>query len=99
MRPGRRLGVVLHGQQGLAAVAEAFQGLVVEVDVRVLDVVLAQRVGVDGEAVVLRGDLHAAAAEVLDRMVAAAMAELELVRLAAESEAEELVAQTNAEDG
>src|SRR5436305_10713363 len=56
---GGSFGVVLDGQDGLAAVAEALQGLVVEVDVRVLDVVLAEGVGVDGEAVVLGGDLDA----------------------------------------
>ena len=98
VRAGGGLGVVLHGQDRLAAVAEAFQRLVVEVDVRELDVVLAERVGVDGEAVVLRGDLDPAAAQVLDRMVAAAVAELQLVRLAAEGQAEELVAEADPED-
>ena len=57
-----------------------------------------ERVGIDGEAVVLRGDLDAAGAEVFDRMVAAAVAELELVGLAAEGQAEELVAEADAED-
>src|SRR5262249_32968960 len=42
MRPRRRLRVVLDGQQRLAAVAEAFQRLIVQVDVRVLDVVFAE---------------------------------------------------------
>src|ERR1043166_6571072 len=81
MRSRRRLGVVRHGEHGLAAVAEAFERLVIEIDVRVLDVVLAERLGIDGEAVVLRGDLDAARAQVLHRMIAAAVPELELVRL------------------
>src|ERR1043166_2428674 len=84
---GGGFGVVLDGDGGLAAVAETFERLVVEIDVHVLDLVLRQRVGIDRKAVILRGDLDAAGAEVLDRMIAAAMAELQLVRPAAEREA------------
>ena len=46
-----------------------------------------QRVGIDGEAVVLRGDLDLAGVEVLHRLVGAAVAELELVGLAAQRRA------------
>ena len=59
----------------------------------------AQRVGVDREAVVLGADLDLAGREVLAGLVAAVVAELELVRLAAEREAEDLVAEADAEDG
>ena len=53
---------------------------------------------IDGEAVVLRGDGDLAGAQVLDRLVAAAVAELELEGLAAERVAEHLVAEADAED-
>src|SRR5712692_8711465 len=71
MRPGGGLRMVLHRDQRLAAMAKTFQRLIVEIDVRELHVVLAERIRIDGEAVILRSDLHASAAEVLDRMVAA----------------------------
>src|SRR2546426_7229009 len=98
VRPGRRLGVILHGQDRLAAMAKAFQSLVVQIDVCELDVVVAERVGIDGEAVILRRDLHPPAAQIFDRMIAAAVTEFELVRSPAEGQAEELVAETDAEE-
>src|SRR4051794_16234883 len=98
MRSRRRLGVVLDGEHGLALVPETFERLVVEVDVRVFDIVRVQRIGIDCEAVILRRDLDASAAQILDRMIAAAVSELQLVRAAAERQAEELVAETDAED-
>ena len=49
------------------------------------------------EAVVLRGNFHLAAHEVHDGLVAAAMAELELLHFAAACKANHLMAQANAE--
>ena len=59
---------------------------------------LLEQLRVDREAVVLRGDLDLAGLEVHDRMVRAAVAELELEGLAAAGEAEDLVAEADAED-
>ena len=58
-----------------------------------------KRCAIDGEAVVLAGDLDAAGVEVLHRLVAAAMAELELVGLGADRPAQQLVAEADAENG
>src|SRR5262245_48317029 len=55
VRAGGGFGVVLHAEDRLLDVAKAFEGLVVQVDVRRLDV-LGQRLRVDGKAVVLGGD-------------------------------------------
>ena len=62
--------------------------------------------GVDGladrrvnrEAVIVRGDLHLAGGQVLDGLVDAAMAELELVGAEAECAAEQLIAEADAEE-
>ncbi len=53
----------------------------------------------DGEAVVLGGDLDPAGAQVLDRMVGAAVAEGQLEGLQADRPAEQLVAEADADDG
>ena len=53
--------------------------------------------GVDGEAVVVRGDLDLAGRAVHDRLVDAAVAVLELVGPEAEGPAEDLVAEADAE--
>jgi len=54
--------------------AEARDGLVVEVDVSDLDIGW-QRVGIDRKAMVMGGDLDSAGRKVFDRLVAAAVAE------------------------
>src|SRR6185312_16596408 len=56
VRPGGRLGVVLHARDRQSGVAEPFQGLVVEVDVAEFDVG-REGARVDCKAVVLGRDL------------------------------------------
>ena len=79
MGAGAGFGVVLDAEDGQVGVAEAFDGAVVEVDVGDDAAAGFEALLVDGEAVVLAGDLDSAGVEVLDRLVAAAVAELELV--------------------
>ena len=76
---------------------QPLHGVVVQIDMRKLDRAL-ERVGVDGEAVVLRRDFDLAGGQIFHRLIAAVMTELELVRPAAESEAQNLMPETNAED-
>ena len=97
VRTGRGLGVILDAEDRQPLVPQPFEGLVVQVDVAGLDVG-GQRGGVDGEAVVLRRDLDLAGPLVADRVIGAAVAELELEGLGAERLAEELVAQADPED-
>src|ERR1019366_2138884 len=99
VRAGRGFGVVLEAEEGLLAVAEAFEVLVVQIDVGDFDVVEIERVRVHGEAVIVRGDLDAAGDLIADGVVGAAMSELELVGFAAEGQAEQLVTEADAENG
>ncbi len=78
--------------------AEAFERLVVQIDVGDVDVVEVERIGIDREAVIVRGDFHLVGELVEDRMIGAAVAEFQFVGLAAEGEAEDLVAEADAED-
>ena len=57
---------------------QAGDGLVVEVDVRHLDIG-RQAIGIDRKAVVVGRDLDLAGRQVFDRLVAAAVAEFEFV--------------------
>src|SRR4051795_5436825 len=111
VRAGPGLGVVLDRAAGNVEQREALDGAVVEVQVRELrgaEVGLPAHglVGVDGllaarpehrEAMVLRGDLDAAGLEVLDRVVAAAVAEGQLEGLQAHRAAQQLMAEADAE--
>ena len=88
MRACCGLRVVLHGERGDVHALQAFDHVVVQIDVgdehlAVLAVfkrrvdLLADR-GVDREAVVVGGDLDLAGGQILDRLVDAAVAELSL---------------------
>jgi hypothetical protein len=66
-------------------VPHPFERAVVQVDVRRLHVG-GQRLGADGEAVVLRRDLDLPVFRFKHRLIGAAMAELELERLRAEGQ-------------
>ena len=57
-----------------------------------------QRVGVDGEVVVLAGDLDLAGRDVAHRVVAAVVAERQLEGVGADRPAEQLVAEADPED-
>src|SRR5208283_3247797 len=84
VRAGGGLGVVLHAEDRQALVPQALEGLIVEVDMAQLDVGWESG-GVDREAMILGGDLDLAGRYVPDRMVGAAVAELELEGLATEA--------------
>ena len=99
MRARRRLGVVLDAEEREVAVEQAFERLVVQVHVGEFDFALRERVGIDGEIVVVGGDLDLAGVQLLDRMIAAVVSEFEFESLAAEGDAGQLVAQADAEDG
>ena len=79
--------MVLDAEGPKAFAAETFEGVVVEVDVRQLDVLVFERVYVNAEAVVLRGYLDLAGIEIFDGVICAAVAELELVCFSAECKA------------
>ncbi len=96
--PGAASGWYCTQKAGTIAVAEAFQRLVVQVHVRQFDVVGVERIRVHREAVVVRGDLDLVGDLVQHRMIGAAVAELQLVGLAAERQAQDLVPQADAED-
>ena len=103
MRPGRCLGVVLHRERRPVQAPQTLDDAVVEVDVAHLDPsVLRLRLAVGGcvdrEAVVVAGDGYPSGPPVLHRLVDAAVAELQLVSAEAERPAQDLVAETDAED-
>src|ERR687891_1699783 len=88
VRPGAGLRVELDGAGALGREVEALDRAVVERDMGCLPGLGR----LDGEAVVLARDEHAAAAAVEHRMIRAAMAERELVGAVPGSQREQLVA-------
>ena len=81
---GSGFGVVLDAEQRQCFVAQAFQSLIVKVNVGQFDFVGVDRVGIDGEVVVVGRDLDLAGGVVADRVIAAVMPEFELVGAAAQ---------------
>ncbi len=99
VRAWRGFGVVLHAEEGSVFVAHAFVGVVVEIQVRDFDVAGGQRVGIDAEAVILRGDFDLVGQKIFYRMIRAVVAEFQFEGFAAQREAAELVAEADAENG
>src|SRR5215471_15281772 len=97
LRAGARLGVILHREDRLALDTQALVAAVEQRDVRHLDV-SGQGLRDYTKAMVLAGDLDLAGLDVLDGMICAAMADRHLFRAAAECQAQELVAEADAED-
>jgi len=66
--------------------------MVVEIEVRQFNVPAFEAVHIDTKAVILAGYLDLCGFEVLDRVICAAVAELELVRPGAKRQRQELMA-------
>ncbi len=98
MWPGAGFRVVLYAEQRQRAMPHPLERVVVQIDMRQIHFALLQRVGIDGVVMIVRRDLHLARAGMLHRMVAAMMAEFQLVSLATQCQADELVSQANPED-
>lgn len=99
MGPRGGLGVVLDGKGRQLLVAQALQGVVVQVEVGEFHLGVGDGVDVHREAVVLAGDFHPAGEAVLHGLVAAPVAELELEGASPQGQTHELVPQADAEQG
>ena len=82
VRPGGGFGVVLDAEQRQRLCRKPFQRLVVQVHVRQFHFVRIDRVRIDSEVVIVRRDLDLSGHIVAHRVIAAVMAEFELVGLA-----------------
>ena len=89
--------MVLDAEDWQFAVAHALDSAIVKIDVGDFDF-RWQRVRIDGKAVVLGSDGDFAAAQILDRLVAASVAELEFESRTAKCVGEDLIAQANAKN-
>ena len=98
LRPGRRFGMVLHAESPVAHALDALDGSVEQVDMRRDKRSIDEAVLRHGVGMVLRGDLDFIRRKMLDRMVAAAVAEFQLIGLCAVGHGQDLVTQTDPED-
>ncbi len=96
---GAGLRMILDGKNGFLGVSEAFEGLVVEVDVGGFAACFFEAFKVDGKTVVLAGDFDFAGAKVLDGLVAAAVAKLKFVGVGSQGTTEQLIAKADAKNG
>ena len=97
LRSRAGLRVELHGEDRPILHAQTFERPVEQRGMRLLQA-RGQGFPRHDETVVMRGDLNAAGCEVLNRMVAAAVAQMHLDGASAEGESEQLVPKADAED-
>jgi hypothetical protein len=91
VRPGRRFGMILHAKNRLGLVAQALDGLIVQIDAVYRDAG-RQRFRVHGKTMILRRDFDFAGFQVLHRLVCAAMTEFQFKSFPAERLSENLMA-------
>ena len=96
MRPRARLRVILHAEHRIALVLQPRERVVVQIHMRLHNVVWqARRIHI--EVMILRRTLNLARLEILDRMIPAVVSELQLVRLPAQRQPEQLMPQADPE--
>ena len=78
--------MVLDGEQWHRSMSQAFEGAVVEIEVCHLDFALIERIGIDGEVMIVRCDLDPSTSLLAHGMITSMMSKLQLVRFAAERE-------------
>ena len=99
LRPGRALGVVLDAEDRQGAVTDPLHRAVVEVELGDVEVAGRHRAGLDLELMVLAGDVDEAAVKVLHRVVDPVVAEWQPRGGGPDRPAQDLMAQTDAEQG
>src|SRR3954463_13874668 len=97
VRPRRCFRMVLHAEQRQVAMPQSLQRAVIQIDMRLDDLTVRERIWVNGKVMIVRRDLHLLRLQLLHRMIAAVVSELELVCLAAERQADQLMSETNPE--
>ena len=95
--PRRRFGMELYGEDGQLAMPHAFDGTVVEVDMRRLEGI-RHGVRIDSEPVVFRGDQDPFGVQITDRLIAPMVAKFQFDGLGAAGQREELMPETDPHD-
>lgn len=99
MRAGAGFGVELHAHDLLFLVDESFEAAVVKVDVRNRAAGFLQGFDIDGESVVLAGNLDAIGRVIQHRQICAVMPETQLIGFRSEREGQHLVTEADSKNG
>ena len=94
MRTRRCLGVILDGKERMLKMGQTFDRLIIQVDVGDCSSTL-ERVYVNTKPVVLGRNFNFSSSQIHNRMIAAVVSKLELIRLSAECQTHNLVPKTN----
>ena len=90
--------MILNAERRQRPVFEAFNRVVVQIDVRDVDIVEVETFRVDRETVILRRDLHLLSLDVEYGMISSVMPEFQLERPAAKREPHDLMAEADSKD-
>src|SRR5215470_3406569 len=89
--------MILNAEGWYRAMLEALNSVVVEVDMGDFHVIEVQAIRIDGEPMILCGNFDLLPFNIQNGMIAAVVPEFQLVRLASERKAKNLMAQANPE--
>jgi hypothetical protein len=99
VRTWGRLRVVLDAERWKRFVPKALQGLIIQVNVSDFDFGLGKRIDFDRKSMVLGSDLDLTGGNPKDWVVATSMPEFQFISASTQSQAQNLVAEADAEDG
>ena len=94
MRSWRRFRMVLHAKGAQLVMAQARDRIVIQIKMRNFAAIQAG-VRRDRKSVIVRRDLHFAASEMLDRLIAASVAKAHFFRLATKRQRKYLMTEAN----
>ena len=98
MRSRRRFRMILHRKYREFLVFHPLARVVVQIHMRHDDIFIGKRVHIDGETVILRGDVDTTGMQVFYGLVAAVMAEFKFESSSPQGLTYDLMSQTNAKD-
>src|SRR5437867_5855802 len=98
VRTGRSFGMVLNTECRRRPMLEAFDGVVVQIDVSNVDLVHIQAFRIHSETMILRGNFHLLALDIQYWVIAAMMPELQFERPPAECESHNLMAEADSKN-
>ena len=99
MRARRCFGVILYAKRRLTLVTEAFECMVIQIDVSDLDIIRVQRIGINHKAMVLRRDFDLTCLAIEDRLVGPSMTKFEFERFGPARKRKQLMPQADSEYG
>src|SRR5512136_2067646 len=87
--------MILDGEEREPLVSHPLRRVIIEIDLGQFNLFGVQRIRIDAESMILRGNHHLACSEIFDRLIGPSMSEFQFEGFSSESQTKELMPQTD----